>query len=323
MEAGKQRSVEGTVLQKPKTEAADQILGQRFPVLDHGFIALMDYMGNDSAIVQAARVSYGECTKTLRDDTGLIRHLFRHEHTSPFEMVELKFLAKMPIYIARQWIRHRTANVNEYSGRYSVIKDSFYVPAPEDIQGQSESNKQGREGNISEENKEKIRKLMETAGKQEYDWYKQLLELGAPREMARGPLGTMFYTEWYWKNDLHNIFHFLTLRLDPHAQLEIRKYAAQMAEMVKKIVPISFQAYEDFARNSVRLSSKEIAAMSSLLRGESVEDACKNANLGLTKADGSKLKSGEGPEFLQKLAIIRGAIRDWGSPKEGTQATTI
>ncbi len=311
MGAQKQREPEGTPLKRISVEEADRILGVRYPVLDKGFIALMDYMGDDSAIVQAARVSYGEGTKSIRDDAGLIRYLLRHKHTTPFEMVELKFLVRMPIYVARQWVRHRTANINEYSARYSIVKDEFYIPELEDIQGQSDSNRQGRqEGKLSVEDKKRAREIFEMAGKQEYEWYKQLIDMGVAREMDRGVLGTMFYTEWYWKNDLHNIFNFLSLRLDPHAQLEVREYAARMAEIVKKVVPIAYSAFEDFALNSVSLSEKDRRAVSGLLRGKSLEEACDAAGLKLEKEDGTPLKSGEGPEFLQKLDAIRTTLRN-------------
>ncbi len=289
--------------------AADAIIGVRRPVLDHGFVTLVDYMGNDDAIVQAARVSYGAGTKTLRDDKGLIRYLLRHHHTTPFEMVEAKFLAKMPIFVARQWVRHRTASLNEYSERYSLAIKEYYVPPLEAIQAQSTSNRQGREEKgWSIETKERMRNEIIAHSDASYALYNGLVERGLARELARTVLPVNFYTEWYWKIDLHNLMHFLSLRLDAHAQWEIRQYAVTMADMTKVIVPVAYEAFEDFALNSAMLSNKDQAAVAALLRGSTVEEACASAGLELRKADGEQIKSGEGPEFLQKLEIIKARL---------------
>ena len=224
------------------------------PLLNHGFVGLIDSMGNDSSIVQAARVSYGAGTKKVSEDRGLIRYLLRNLHTTPLEMVEFKFHCKMPIFVARQWIRHRTASVNEYSGRYSVMVDEFYVPELENILPQSTTNKQGRGGEMSDEQKQKIQLAIRESNDDCYDRYRQLLnddqmndlgEEGLAREMARGVLSVNNYTEWYWKIDLHNLFHFLGLRMDSHAQYEIRMFANAMYDAIKPIVPFAAEAFEE------------------------------------------------------------------------------
>ncbi len=292
-------------LLRPSVQAADAILGKQFSVLNNGFIALMDYMGTDSSIVQAARVSYGEGTKTVRDDEGLIRYLYRHAHTTPFEMVELKFLARMPIFVARQWIRHRTASVNEYSARYSIVPDSYYVPSLDAIGVQSTSNRQGRQdGGLTESQRAEIASAIEKNSKEAYALYDRLIGQGLARELARMVLPVNFNTEWYWKSNLHNTLHFLKLRLDPHAQYEIRQYAVQMAEIVKIVVPVAYRAFEDFLLEGVQLSNKEQAAVGLMLRGSTAEDACNAVKLVLRKDNGTPVKSGEGPEFLEKLDAI-------------------
>lgn len=226
--------------------------------LDHGFVRLVDYMGDDSAIVQAARVSYGDGTKTVLEDKALIRYLLRHKHTTPFEMTSIKFHIKLPIFVARQWIRHRTASVNEYSGRYSEMKDEFYVPDLEQIAPQSKINKQGRGEDIfSEEFKTNIATKMEESQKESYSEYRDLLDSGVSREISRINLPLSNYTEWYWKMDLHNLFHFLRLRLDSHAQYEIRVYAEAIAEIVKQLFPIAWEAFEDYVLNGVYFSAEE------------------------------------------------------------------
>jgi thymidylate synthase (FAD) len=237
-------------------------LGKELKCLDHGFVRLVDYMGDDSSIVQAARVSYGKGTKTVREDRFLIRYLMRHRHTTPFEMVEFKFHVKLPIFVARQWIRHRTANVNEYSGRYSEMKDEFYLPEPEQLRPQSKTNRQGRSEEIIEaETAEKIRSEMKETQEMLFDKYSGLLETGLARELARINLPLSNYTEWYWKIDLHNLFHFLKLRIDPHAQYEIRVFAEKMGEIVKEIVPVAWEAFEDYMLNSVHFSGLELKAI--------------------------------------------------------------
>jgi len=230
-------------------------------------------MGGDESIVQAARVSYGAGTKTVNEDRGLIRYLMRHLHTTPFEMVELKFHCKLPIFVARQWIRHRTANVNEYSGRYSVMKDEFYVPALEAIHFQSSKNKQGRDENdVAPEIRQQIIDELLSEQTSSYKNYEQYLELNIARELARINLPLSLYTEWYWKIDLHNLFHFLRLRLDEHAQYEIRVYSEAMAEITKCIAPIAFEAFEDYILKSEKFSRLEMNVLKTLLNKKDFSD---------------------------------------------------
>lgn len=237
---------------------------------EHGFVALVDAMPRlvpegktaDFAIVQAARVSYGQGTKQVNEDRGLVRYLLRHRHTTPFEMVEFKFHIAMPVFIARQWIRHRTANVNEYSARYSILPDRFYRPPVEHIRKQSKSNRQGGDGTVDVGTAEDFLKLLDRA-EELYKDYTDLSERGVARELARSVLPVSVYTEWYWKCDLHNIFHFLSLRMDEHAQLEIREYARAMYDMIKSIVPISCEAFEDYRLNAMHLTALEIQAIKS------------------------------------------------------------
>lgn len=261
-------------------------------VLDHGFIALVDAMPRlvpegqtaDAAIVQAARVSYGQGTKKVSEDRGLIRYLLRHRHTTPFEMVEFKFHVAMPIFVARQWIRHRTANVNEYSGRYSIMHDRFYTPTPESVRKQSASNRQGGEETF---------RVGDAAAQQEartaqeflaflsdvealYPRYLKLTEQGVSRELARIGLPQNIYTEWYWKCDLHNILHFLALRLDAHAQLEIRAYAQAMLDLIEPIVPFTVEAWRDYELNAIRLTALELKAIRSHAAGVAPDLASDN-----------------------------------------------
>jgi thymidylate synthase (FAD) len=240
----------------------EEIIGKEFPVLDHGFVRLVDLMGDDSSICQAARVSYGKGTKTVREDRTLLRYLMRHLHTSPFEMVELKFHIRLPIFIARQWIRHRTANVNEYSGRYSEMTDEFYIPELSQIRTQSEVNKQARsEVEFDRTKAEEITSNMRKSQEESYSEYKSYVDEGVAREIARINLPLSSYTEWYWKIDLHNLFHFLKLRLDHHAQYEIRVYAEVIANILKQILPMSYEAFEDYILNSVTFSSAELSLL--------------------------------------------------------------
>lgn len=251
----------------------EDLIRKEIKCLDHGFVRLVDVMGDDSSIVQAARVSYGSGTKTVREDRGLIRYLMRHWHTTPFEMVEFKFHIKLPIFIARQWIRHRTANVNEYSGRYSIMKDDFYVPDLEQIRPQSENNKQGRSEEAFEPEKAKqIQDSISKVQKDLYEEYENLLEDNFARELARINLPLSNYTEWYWKIDLHNLFHFLRLRIDSHAQYEIRVFGEAMAEIVKQIVPHAWEAFEDYRLNAANFSKPELNALKELLNGTKIED---------------------------------------------------
>jgi len=269
----------------------EDLIGKEIKCLDHGFVRLVDVMGDDSSIVQAARVSYGSGTKTVREDRGLIRYLMRHWHTTPFEMVEFKFHIKLPIFIARQWIRHRTANVNEYSGRYSIMKDDFYVPDLEQIRPQSENNKQGRSEEAFEP--EKAKQIQDSISKVQKDLYKDyenLLDDNFARELARINLPLSNYTEWYWKIDLHNLFHFLRLRIDSHAQYEIRVFGEAMAEIVKQIVPHAWEAFEDYRLNAANFSKPELNALKELLNGTKVEDL-NLEELKLSKREFGELKT--------------------------------
>lgn len=294
-------------LTSPEAEA---MLGLKIPCLDRGFVYLVDYMGGDASIVQAARVSYGIGTKTVNEDRGLIRYLMRHQHSTPFEMVEMKFHLKMPIFVARQMIRHRTANVNEYSGRYSIMPDEFYVPDPEHVSLQSQTNRQGGGEAVSPERAADVVALIEEEQRTVRDGYEKMLEWDIRRELARVNLGVSQYTEWYWKNDLHNIFHFLKLRLDAHAQYEIRVYAEAMARIVKAVAPIAYQAFEDYTLKAERFSAPEIEALGRLLAGTSwptdddvlasLPDAWRGR-----KDDGELKRNRERDEFLAKLERVR------------------
>jgi thymidylate synthase (FAD) len=241
---------------------AETILDKEFTVLNKGFIRLVDYLGGDERVVQSARVSYGEGTKTYREDVALIDHLLRNKHTSPFEQVVLTFHIKLPIFVARQWIRHRTARLNEISGRYSVLKDDFYIPAPDDLAPQSADNKQGRSDTVLESAEaEKIRVSFESAQKKAYEDYTQLVDGGLARELARINLPLSLYTEWYWQIDLHNLFHFLELRLDLHAQKEIRLYAEVLFDITKKVAPRCCASFEEHTLGGVRFSQSEFAEL--------------------------------------------------------------
>ena len=253
----------------PKTQSYPE---GAIPCLDRGFIRLVDSMGGDDAIVQAARVSYGKGTRKMSQDRGLIRYLMRHRHTTPFEMVEFKFHAKMPIFVARQWVRHRTANINEYSLRYSEARDEFYIPDEEHILFQSKLNKQGRSGEVPADLKKKVQDYFRDISDKSYTIYSELNDAGIARELARAVLPVNLYTEWYWKNDLHNILHFLSLRLDPHAQYEIRIYAEAMAEIVKKIAPFAYEAFKDYVVGGMRFSSIEQARLTEKLPDGVIDD---------------------------------------------------
>ena len=253
----------------PKTQSYPE---DAIPCLDRGFILLVDSMGGDDAIVQAARVSYGKGTRKVSQDRGLIRYLMRHRHTTPFEMVEFKFHAKMPIFVARQWVRHRTANINEYSLRYSEARDEFYIPDEEHILFQSKLNKQGRSGEVPADLKKKVQDYFRDISDKSYTIYSELNDAGIARELARAVLPVNLYTEWYWKNDLHNILHFLSLRLDPHAQYEIRIYAEAMEEIVKKIAPFAYEAFKDYVVGGMRFSSIEQARLTEKLPDGVIDD---------------------------------------------------
>jgi thymidylate synthase (FAD) len=256
------------------SEGMEAHLYRAHTVLDHGFIRVIDYMGDDSAIVQAARVSYGAGTKHVQNDEGLIRYLMRHWHSTPFEMCEVKLHVKLPVFVARQWIRHRTANVNEYSARYSILDREFYIPEPSQLAAQSTVNNQGRGEVLSGPEAARVLETLKRDAATAYDHYEEMLsqdgQQGLARELARMNLPMNIYTQWYWKVDLHNLFHFLRLRADPHAQYEIRVYAEAIAACVKDWVPLAFAAFEDYRMGGVTLSSKAIAVLKRRLAGETV-----------------------------------------------------
>ena len=264
--------------------ALDAVLGAEHPVLDHGFVRVVDYMGNDAAVVQAARVSYGAGTKTSRDDAGLIRYLMRHRHTSPFEMCVLKLHIKAPVFVARQWLRHRTAAVNEISARYSILKDEFYSPDPAFMAAQSSNNKQGRSRDpLPLEQAERAKEAIDQNARRAYAAYEGLLtseEGGLARELARLTLPVNVYTEWYWRIDLHNLLHFLQLRLDAHAQYEIRAYAEVIAGIAHKWVPFAWAAFEAYRLGGASLSSGQLAWLRAKLGGRDVQAETKGMTAG-------------------------------------------
>ena len=252
----------------------EQHLYSALPVLDHGFIRVIDYMGDDAAITQAARVSYGKGTKSVQNDEGLIRYLMRHWHSTPFEMCEIKLHVKLPVFVARQWIRHRTANVNEYSARYSILDREFYIPAPEHVNAQSVVNNQGRGGVLEGEEAARVLEMLKADSARCYDNYEAMIsqdgQEGLARELARMNLPANIYTQWYWKVDLHNLFHFLRLRADAHAQYEIRVYAEELCKVVADWVPFAYKAFEDYRLGAVSLSAQMVETMRRMLKGEEV-----------------------------------------------------
>ena len=278
----------------PKLE---EILYEALPILDHGFVRVVDYMGDDSSIVQSARVSYGKGTKKVSTDEGLIKYLMRHWHSTPFEMCEIKYHVKLPIFIARQWIRHRTANVNEYSARYSILDKEFYLPSPEHLAAQSQSNRQGRGDILEGEKAKKVLDLLKGDAEQTYNNYETMLNerydgskidensVGLARELARMNLTLNTYTQWYWKTDLLNLMNFLRLRADHHAQYEIRAYADAMLDTVKKWVPITYEAFMDYRVGGTEVSSKGKHIIKKLINGKkvSIEDS------GLSKREWNEL----------------------------------
>ncbi len=277
----------------------ENILYEAIPILDHGFIRVIDYMGDDTSIVQAARVSYGKGTKKVSTDSGLIKYLMRHWHSTPFEMCEIKYHVKLPIFIARQWIRHRTANVNEYSARYSILDKEFYLPSLENLAAQSQSNRQGRGDVLTGEQAKKVLDLLKKDAEQTYDNYETMLnerydgsvidekQVGLARELARMNLTLNTYTQWYWKTDLLNLMNFLRLRADHHAQFEIRAYADVMLDTVKKWVPITYEAFMDYRVGGTEISSKGKKVIQKLISGEKV-DIDKS---GLSKREWNELMS--------------------------------
>jgi thymidylate synthase (FAD) len=275
----------------------EKVLYEAIPVLDHGFIRVIDYMGDDSSIVQSARVSYGKGTKKVSTDEGLIKYLMRHRHSTPFEMCEIKYHIKLPIFIARQWIRHRTANVNEYSARYSILDKEFYLPAKEQLAAQSQSNRQGRGDVIQGKQAEEVLNILKDDANRTYDNYEKLLnerfdgtkidenKVGLARELARMNLTLNTYTQWYWKTDLLNLLNFLFLRADNHAQYEIRVYADKMLDTVKRWVPITYQAFMDYRVGAAEISSKGLSVIKCMISGKKVgqEDS------GLSKREWNEL----------------------------------
>jgi thymidylate synthase (FAD) len=282
---------------RPTVPALEEILYQPLPVLDHGFVRVIDYFGDDGAVVQAARVSYGKGTKKVSDDRNLIRYLMRHRHSTPFEMCEIKLHVKLPIFVARQWIRHRTANVNEYSARYSILDREFYVPLPAQLATQSQSNRQGRGAVMQGAEAERALAAIETLSSDAYEAYTALLNEdqfgnvqkpereGLARELARMVLPTNYYTQWYWKIDLQNLLHFLSLRADAHAQYEIRVYADVIADIVSKWVPLAFEAFRDYRMTGAAVSGPGMDVIKRLLAGEAVTQETS----GLSKREWSEL----------------------------------
>ena len=285
----------------------EKVLYEAIPALDHGFIRVIDYMGDDSSIVQSARVSYGKGTKKVSTDEGLIKYLMRHRHSTPFEMCEIKYHVKLPIFIARQWIRHRTANVNEYSARYSILDKEFYLPSKDQLATQSQSNRQGRGDVLQGKQAEEVLNILKDDATRAYDNYEKLLnerfdgtkidenKVGLARELARMNLTLNTYTQWYWKTDLLNLLNFLFLRHDNHAQYEIRVYADKMLETVKRWVPITYQAFMDYRVGAAEISSKGLKVIKSMISGKKVEQE----HSGLSKREWNELM-----EKLDKKALL-------------------
>ena len=285
----------------------EKILYEALPVLDHGFVRVVDYMGDDTSIVQSARVSYGKGTKKVSTDSGLIKYLMRHRHSTPFEMCEIKYHVKLPIFVARQWIRHRTANVNEYSARYSILDKEFYLPAKENLAAQSRNNRQGRGDLIDGEQANDILKILKEDAEKNYNDYETILnerhdgtivnesKKGLARELARMNLTLNTYTQWYWKTDLLNLLNFLSLRADDHAQYEIRAYADVMIDCLKKWVPITYEAFMDYRVGGMELSSKGRLVISKMIKGES----CDFENSKLSKREWNELMESFG--FNEKM----------------------
>lgn len=293
-----------TPTRRATVPALEEILYSAFPVLDHGFIRVIDYMGDDSAMVQAARVSYGKGTKTLSSDAGLINYLMRNRHTTPFEMCEIKYHVKLPIFVARQWIRHRTANVNEYSARYSILDKEFYTPTTNHLSAQSKTNHQGRGEVLGTLEAERVLQILKEDSARCYENYEEMLNErdgekiypdrdGLAREIARMNLPLNIYTQWYWKIDLHNLMHFLSLRADPHAQYEIRAYAEVMADIFKSWLPLTYEAFDNCIARGVRLSGNALMIIQKILSDLPVSQQ----ESGLGKREWDELMSTFGIEF--------------------------
>lgn len=279
---------------RPTVAAMEAHLFVAHPILDHGLLRVIDYMGDDAAICQAARVSYGRGTKSVSNDEGLIRYLMRHWHSTPFEMCEVKFHVKLPVFVARQWIRHRTANVNEYSARYSILDREFYIPAPDSLAAQSTVNNQGRGEVLEGAEAQRVLDLLRDDAMRAYDHYEDMLtpdeatgKKGLARELARMNLPANVYTQWYWKTDLHNLFHFLRLRADHHAQYEIRVYAEKMCDITRDWVPMAYAAFEDYRLGGVNLSGRAVEVLQRRLAGEAMTQ------------EASGMSKGEWREFVE------------------------
>lgn len=284
--------------------ALEEILYQPLPVLDHGFIRVVDYMGDDGAVVQAARVSYGKGTRKLREDQGLINYLMRHRHTTPFEMCEIKYHVKLPIFVARQWIRHRTANVNEYSARYSILDNEFYIPAPDNLAAQSTAGRQGRGEVLGGEEARRVFEILREDAARTYAHYTEMLNedeagnvvdpdrKGLARELARMNLSLNVYTQWYWKVDLHNLLHFIALRGDAHAQYEIRVYAEALLETVKRWMPLTCEAFMAYHMGGAHLSAKGLEVIKRMAGGEKVSQG----ESGMSKREWRELMEALGRE---------------------------
>lgn len=279
-EIATQRGAEMRPTRRATVSALEKILYEPLPALDHGFIRVIDYMGDDAAVVQAARVSYGRGTKRVSEDQGLINYLMRHRHTTPFEMCEIKLHVKLPIFVARQWIRHRTANINEYSARYSILDKEFYIPAPENLGMQAATNRQGRGEALEGAAAQRVLALLRAEAERAYTGYAALLnedgtadpaQPGVARELARMNLSLNFYTQWYWKIDLYNLMHFLSLRADPHAQYEIREYAEVMLKILAQWVPMIYAAFLEYRMGAALISKTGIDVIRRLLAGETVD----------------------------------------------------
>ena len=301
-----QQSQENTTKRVTSPEL-EEILYEVVPVLDHGFVRVVDYMGDDTSIVQSARVSYGKGTKKVSTDSGLIKYLMRHRHSTPFEMCEIKYHVKLPIFVARQWIRHRTANVNEYSARYSILDKEFYLPTKENLAAQSKNNRQGRGDLINDKQADDILKILKEDAEKNYNDYETMLnerydgtiinenQKGLARELARMNLTLNTYTQWYWKTDLLNLLNFLSLRADDHAQYEIRAYADVMIDSLKRWVPITYEAFMDYRIGGMELSSKGKSVISRMIKGEN----CDFENSKLSKREWNELMQSFG--FKEKM----------------------
>jgi thymidylate synthase (FAD) len=298
---------------RPTVAALEALLYQALPMLDHGFVRVIDYMGDDAAIVQAARVSYGRGTRRVSEDAGLIRYLMRHRHSTPFEMCEIKYHVKLPIFVARQWIRHRTANVNEYSARYSILDREFYLPAPEHLAAQSSVNRQGRGDVLAGDEAAHVLDLLREDATRCYDHYAEMLNedasgaavdpsrQGLARELARMNLTLNAYTQWYWKIDLYNLCHFLSLRADAHAQYEIRAYAEAMLGTVAAWVPVAHQAFLDYRLGAMTLSAQMLRVVRRKLAGEAVEQA----DSGLNRREWEELVAALRPDQPASAPLVR------------------